>query len=403
MNTISQTLAKMEAISEKLDQWALNADVIKEIEEFPMNVTLVNEKGIIEAVNQTFCEITGYKEKELIGKPFAELFPEDLRENFIKLHDKFFESPFKFSGEYEIVNKDQEPKDLLISLSPIKINGEKKQITLSLEISDQINRNKKKKLAELEGFDNTLQEKIKQSYTKLSPEEIAQSQEENDIKNQLHHIQSVVQLLKERQFSEKEQQNMLTMIADASEKALQELDRKSNLELLESGEYNLVKDEMDVMKSIEEANKRLEKIFSSKKLKLLVESDNPKHLDGSAQPYLMHADKFYVDMMLTHLLQNAAEASPKNETILVHITTANMSVEISVHNWGTVPDDVREHFFEKYVTKGKKKGTGLGTYICKMIAKAHQGMITMRSDKERGTYVVVVFPILHQQQSTKAA
>jgi len=59
---------------------------------------------------------------------------------------------------------------------------------------------------------------------------------------------------------------------------------------------------------------------------------------------------------------------------------------------GTVPESIRDHFFKKYVTAGKLKGTGLGTYSAKLIAEAHGGMINMQSSEDSGTTVTVQLP-----------
>ena len=39
-----------------------------------------------------------------------------------------------------------------------------------------------------------------------------------------------------------------------------------------------------------------------------------------------------------------------------------------IENPGEVPAEIRSHFFDKFVTSGKKQGTGLGTYSAKLIA-----------------------------------
>jgi PAS domain S-box-containing protein len=405
MKAIPETLKKMETISDKLVQWGINVNVLTELEEFPMSVSVINEDGTIDAVNQAFCEMTGYLRQELIGKPFTLIIPEDKQAYYLELHDKFMKAPFRFSGEYQVVDKKGQTIDLLVSISMLKIKKKKKRITLSLKISDQLDKRKLEieKLGDLNVFISKLNESIKLSQTKLHSQEIAAGIVRHDLRNQLHNMISLSEMLTEHNFSEEEQKQMLRMITDSGKKALQEIDKSSSIELMERGEYKINLVEFDLMELIEEIHNRLKIYFSSKKLKLLVQSDNPQHLDGTQVPYFIHADKFFFELMFSNLLQNATEASPENETILIDIKSAHMSVEISIHNWGTVPKEIQSRFFEKYVTKGKKKGTGLGTYICKMIVDAHEGMINMRSDDERGTYVVVVFPKREIKSMTKVA
>jgi signal transduction histidine kinase len=63
-------------------------------------------------------------------------------------------------------------------------------------------------------------------------------------------------------------------------------------------------------------------------------------------------------------------------------------VQAAVINQGEVPAEIRERFFEKYATSGKSRGTGLGTYSARLIARAHGGDIAMQS--QSGTVTVTV-------------
>jgi len=55
-----------------------------------------------------------------------------------------------------------------------------------------------------------------------------------------------------------------------------------------------------------------------------------------------------------------------------------------------VPKDIRGSFFDKYVTKGKGKGTGLGTYSAKMMIEAQGGSIEMQTSDEKNETVATV-------------
>jgi signal transduction histidine kinase len=56
-----------------------------------------------------------------------------------------------------------------------------------------------------------------------------------------------------------------------------------------------------------------------------------------------------------------------------------------------VPAEIRERFFEKYVTHGKENGTGLGTYFAALIARTHGADITMNTGDETGTTLRITF------------
>jgi signal transduction histidine kinase len=56
-----------------------------------------------------------------------------------------------------------------------------------------------------------------------------------------------------------------------------------------------------------------------------------------------------------------------------------------------IPKDIRENFFEPFVTQGKNEGTGLGSAIVKSIVQAHKGGIEFETSA-RGTTFIIRLP-----------
>jgi signal transduction histidine kinase len=52
---------------------------------------------------------------------------------------------------------------------------------------------------------------------------------------------------------------------------------------------------------------------------------------------------------------------------------------MQMRNPGDVPQEICEHFFEKYATWGKTEGTGLGTYSARLAVEIQGGRIAMHS------------------------
>ena len=103
-------------------------------------------------------------------------------------------------------------------------------------------------------------------------------------------------------------------------------------------------------------------------------------------------DRMYLQNTINNLLKNAIESSPRDQRIKVSIKDLNEYVSISIHNWGTIPEDVRYRFFEKYATSGKKSGVGLGTYMAELVVKAHNGEIAIDSSENVGTNISITLP-----------
>lgn len=96
--------------------------------------------------------------------------------------------------------------------------------------------------------------------------------------------------------------------------------------------------------------------------------------------------------MLSNLVGNALEAACHGGHVDLHLDTEPGGIRLTVRNPGAVPREIRDRFFEKYVSAGKKTGTGIGTYNAKLIAEAHGGTIAMRTSDTEGTEVSVRLP-----------
>ena len=101
---------------------------------------------------------------------------------------------------------------------------------------------------------------------------------------------------------------------------------------------------------------------------------------------------FLIENMLTNLVKNAVEASPRDRDVVVSCRIEPREIRFDIHNQGAIPEAVKSRFFEKYVTHGKSNGTGLGTYSAQLIAKAHGGRIAFNTSEAEGTTVTAILP-----------
>ncbi|SLM31733.1 Two-component hybrid sensor and regulator [Desulfamplus magnetovallimortis] len=99
--------------------------------------------------------------------------------------------------------------------------------------------------------------------------------------------------------------------------------------------------------------------------------------------------------MFSNLLKNAIEATRGKGRITITLKSV-FPRQISIHNPGAVPEDIRNTFFEKYATSGKKGGTGLGTYSAFLIAQTLGGTIQMKTSEDTGTLITVFLPVFDE-------
>ncbi|MBF0436288.1 MAG: hybrid sensor histidine kinase/response regulator [Magnetococcales bacterium] len=102
--------------------------------------------------------------------------------------------------------------------------------------------------------------------------------------------------------------------------------------------------------------------------------------------------------MLANLLDNAMEATPKGGRVSIVMQLRERWISIALANPGMVPLAIRERFFDKFVTYGKKNGSGIGTYSARLIARLFGGDITMETGPDIGTIVTIRLPALMSQK-----
>ncbi len=60
---------------------------------------------------------------------------------------------------------------------------------------------------------------------------------------------------------------------------------------------------------------------------------------------------------------------------------------------GAVSGEIRDRFFDKYVSSKKKSGTGLGAYSARLMAETQNGTIAMKTSEREGTTITVHLPL----------
>ncbi len=113
--------------------------------------------------------------------------------------------------------------------------------------------------------------------------------------------------------------------------------------------------------------------------------------------FMALAEKNLSYSLFANLIRNAIEACSWGDTICIVIGYEEDNCVISITNPGCVPEHIRDSFFEKYVTAGKKQGTGLGTYSAKLMTTTQNGSIAMNSS-EQEICITVKLPAVVQQK-----
>lgn len=158
---------------------------------------------------------------------------------------------------------------------------------------------------------------------------------------------------------------------------------------MERGLYTFRPDTIDALQVVCNIIEHKKNTYTSQALDFQITiSGRPPQPD---EKFFVRSEELLLRSMLFNLIANAIEASPEDGTISVDLRKEDRSM-LSIHNMGSVPSRIRDHFFKKYVTAGKDSGTGLGAYSAMLMTKTHGGTITMQSSEEEGTTVTIQLP-----------
>lgn len=113
---------------------------------------------------------------------------------------------------------------------------------------------------------------------------------------------------------------------------------------------------------------------------------------------MVEADENKILRVWQNLVGNAVEAfDGHGGRVELTIVANGNKVEITIRDNGPgIPEAIREHLFDPFVTFGKRSGTGLGTAIAKSIIDAHGGDIAFES-KSSGTTFYIRLPLLKSE------
>jgi len=96
--------------------------------------------------------------------------------------------------------------------------------------------------------------------------------------------------------------------------------------------------------------------------------------------------------VLQNLISNSIEALHSADIdgkVEVMAEQNDKAVTLTISDNGPgIPADIRENFFEPFVTRGKNEGTGLGTAIVKSIVDAHHGEIDFETSAQGTTFTI---------------
>lgn len=187
-----------------------------------------------------------------------------------------------------------------------------------------------------------------------------------------------------------ETREILELIQQQGNKALRLAGMSLAIYRMEKGTYTYEPQSVDFMDVVRRVVAELADRAHSLNVAVRVILDGIEPSEDAVFPVM--GNDLLCDSMFANLLANALEASPEGAEVTVSLQSGDAPTVVFA-NVGAVPADIRENFFDKFVSYGKKTGTGLGTYSASLSVQTMEGAIEMdTSDEENTTTLIVRFP-----------
>lgn len=207
----------------------------------------------------------------------------------------------------------------------------------------------------------------------------------HDLKTPLNTILGFPELLLADESLSEENKNYLQIIKNSGQYMLNLINASQELYRIEHDSFVYRQEKVDISQILKQISLNLKDLAIRKKCRIITYYNN--ELTNTHTKVVIGTEKTLFYMIFTNLIKNALEASPDNTEVTIRINDRDI-FSISVHNLGIIPDEIRSNFFNKYVTWGKKKGNGLGTYSAKIMSEAIRADLRFNSSIEAGTMLI---------------
>src|SRR6202522_2819021 len=199
---------------------------------------------------------------------------------------------------------------------------------------------------------------------------------------------SVTNLLSNQNLTDRQRQEMLTIINEESDRLNRLVGEASEMARLDAGEVELHIERRPIEDVVNAALLRCKTSLGDRDVRVNIPAGLPR----------VRVDLGRAREALIHLLENANQYSSAGQPITVTAEANQDFVVTSVADRGAGIDDLEQNLiFEKFY-RGKDQrylvqGTGMGLPIAKAIIEAHGGTITLTSQRGHGSVFSFTLPI----------
>ena len=115
------------------------------------------------------------------------------------------------------------------------------------------------------------------------------------------------------------------------------------------------------------------------------------------QPVMIKANDAQIKQVLINLIKNSIEAISADGKISIDLEKDENEAVLTIADNGAGMEPERLERIGELFYSTKEKGTGIGLAVCKKIIHRHNGEISFKSEKNKGTIVTIRIPLAKEQ------
>jgi signal transduction histidine kinase len=211
----------------------------------------------------------------------------------------------------------------------------------------------------------------------------------HDLRTPLTSITGYVELAREE--ASEDIRGYLDVVARNSERLLVLVNDLLFVARLQTGELSLEPDDVDLAGVVRDTVQALEPRATAKDISLTY---------AVYSSVFVHGDRGRLSQLLDNLVSNALKFTPEGGAVRVAAGVRDGVVRLEVTDTGIGIAPVHQrHLFERFfrapnAVERQVPGTGLGLYISRAIADAHDGSLSVRSEVGRGSTFTLELPLV---------
>lgn len=347
----------------------------------PASIVITDTQGRIEYVNPKFTKVTGYKQKQILGKHTSILKTGHTSSKAYKKLWETIKSGKTWHGEFLNRKKNGDNFWEAVVIAPIR--NDKGEICNFIAVKEDITQKKDNELALIKSEQMLMESNAaKDKFFSI----IA-----HDLKNPFNTIINLSELLYTRyaQYDTDALREFSKSILDTANRTHMLLENLLVWARAQTGKISYEPEDITLSQVVKENLLLIQETAISKGIAISSRIENN---------IIVYADNDMLNTVLRNFLSNAIKFTEKSGSIYVNANVEEDFVSIEVKDTGIGIDrkDINKLFRidSNFSTEGtgKERGTGLGLVLCNEFVERHGGKITVESEKGTGSVFKFTIP-----------